>query len=337
MRQRHKGPAGHHVFRYPIYCDLQIDLQDNAYNYLMNAGYKDADYERALLQVSNLNHRILDPHPRQIHYSKEFNDTLPKGYEEALHVFETCVITGKNLQPFMSKTTLRAGYNDDALNTLGIYHFHLSIRPGDNGFVARNKYLILAVSTDSDFYMLKIADHNTDWEYDRDVYNIIFNNWPGLLNRLKLNGLTVEPLSAEEYKSARKARANVLLCINGQAYMGIGRGVVGDGSSISDVRSSDYWWNACGRVEAGLPRNSVGLVDGINQCLKDNHENGRCIDCLKLKLLWINESECTMLEKQTGLMVKELFQEGRFWVVGLRTYMTEFITEGGRIRASVLD
>lgn len=321
MRPRHKGPAGYHVLRYPLYCDLQYDLNELAITYLKAAGYEDFDPEKASLQYENLRHRLIAPHPRSVKFSDVFMSTVPKGYEKVLTTFCDCIRKGKNLQPFMSMTTLQASYRDDALNALGIYHFHLSIRPGNKGFVKRNQYLILAVVDDVSVYLLKVVSHNSPWAYDRSLYEIIYRNWPELLEPFEMKDVTgFEPhLTDKDYKAVRNAHINTALEIDGHVFFGIGMGVASDGSAVIDVQSSDYWWNLCGREELVLRDCSRELMEGVRHCLTSEWK--KRISCLELELKNIDQRRCILLEKQTDLVIRHFFAEGQFWFEGVDTMM----------------
>lgn len=223
MRERHIYGKGYAVQKYPIDMDLQYDLNDICFNKMQAANIAYPDHNNAVLQYFNLIHRQIEPRPRIVHKSDEF--VCPAGYDKALEKFEQCIRMGSNLLPFLSTKVIEADKKDDLLNSLGIWHFHLSIRPREDGFVKRNQWLILAVVTDSDFYMLKVCDHSNDyWTYDRSLNEIIERNWPELFDQYELKGITgIDDLNLDEYIQARKAHANMFYQLqDGRIIMGRG-------------------------------------------------------------------------------------------------------------------
>lgn len=305
MRPRHRFANGDMALRYPLDMDLQDDLNALCYQKMLKAHIKDINREDAVLEFYNLLHRQVEQRPRKIYKSDIFK--CPEGYEKALEYFEEYVRLGENLFPFLSDKVISADKKDDMLNALGVMHFHLSKRFRNDGFVKRSDYLILAVVTDTAFYMIKVRKHTDAWEYDRSVLDIIERNWPQLLEPYTLRGVTgVEEIpNDEQYKALRDCHTNMLYQLyDGKVVMGRGFGVATDGSSISDVRTADYWWNLCGKLEINLRENGKAIYSLFRRTGIVESE------MIKLRMLRINEHEVTMAVKNTNLLLQYLYKDG---------------------------
>ena len=199
-------------FQWSLDIDLQADYSSAVYAGLKRAGYTDADKKYAVYQYYNLLKRQIEPKPRQVMYSKEFQ--CPKEYQVALKAFEERAQNGLSLAPFQSEKIKRANYNDMLLNDWGIQHFHLSRRYRDDGFVARSQYQIFAYVTDEAMYMIQIVPHNEEDLYSRrEMVRIIRDNWPNLLKRFHIKGVTglTEKLDDHAYGEIRNANITTLL------------------------------------------------------------------------------------------------------------------------------
>ena len=121
----------------------------------------------------------------EVKYSKELLEKLPTLTEEeqsAIKDIETCLKTCKSITSYMSKDILKTSVkkSDFLLKNWNIYHLHLEKRE-EKGFY-QNPNLLFFQPQNQVVYFIDIKKHPTGetW-FDRDLLNIIFNNWPELL------------------------------------------------------------------------------------------------------------------------------------------------------------
>lgn len=300
-------------FQWSLDIDLQADYSSAVYARLKRAGYTDADKKYAVYQYYNLLKRQIEPKPRKVMYSKEFQ--CPKEYQVALKAFEERAQNGLSLAPFQSEKIKRANYNDMLLNDWGIQHFHLSRRYRDDGFVARSQYQIFAYVTDEAMYMIQIVPHNEEDLYSRrEMVRIIRDNWPNLLKRFHFKGVTglTEKLDDHAYGEIRNANITTLLELGeNEVYGMIGGGYASNGFSIESLRKADFWINTLGVFQLIVKDNAEWLGKTINQML--GREEQFCN--MAIKLLWIdNKDNVTMCETASSLILQADIKENRLRV-----------------------
>ena len=290
-------------FQWSLDIDLQADYSSTVYADLKRAGYKDADMKHAVYQYHNLLKRQIEPKSRKVVYSKEFQ--CPKEYRLALKEFEESVQNGSSLVPFQSEKITRADYNDMLLNDWGVHHFHLSRRYRDDGFVARSRYQIFAYVTDEIIYMIQIYPHNAEDLYSRrELVRILRDNWPELIERFHINGVTglTEKFDDHIYGDIRKANITTLLELGeNEVYGMIGGGYASNGFSTEAVRNADFWLNRLGVFQLVVRDNATWIGETINWAV----DRGVQVCNMEMKLLWIdNKDKVTMCEKNSRLILQ---------------------------------
>ena len=85
-----------------------------------------------------------------------------------------------------------------------------------------------------------------------ELIRIIDNNWPDLIEKHRLQGVTslAEKLDDEKYAMLRKANMSAFVEVEENKVFGlIGGGYASDGSSVEAVRTSDHWYNYIRNIE----------------------------------------------------------------------------------------
>lgn len=157
-------------------------------------GYSSLDYHKAMK-------KLIPVRPRKVYYSKEFY--CPEEYKVALNKIVSAIESGKNLLPYMSKQVIRPSKNDGLLNDWNIHHFHLNDELEKNRmFVQRSDWLLLAFVIDEAVYFLNVFSHKKPnlWTHI-ELIRIIDNNWPDLIAKNRLEGVTclTEKIDDEKY------------------------------------------------------------------------------------------------------------------------------------------
>ena len=318
MKHDTNYPPGEMIYRHPIKMNLIRDLYALAQSWLNKAGFQEVDPEKSLYQYFNVRKKVFDWHPRVVLYSDVFWNTVPDGYKQVVERIASDVRIGRNLQRYMSTKTESARYNDDALNALGIYHFHLSIRQGKNPkFVKRNKYLILAVVSETSFYFIKIVKHNSNWQYDRNLYKIIYRNWPGVLSPYIYDGeLSIDgDMDDIEYKQLRDSHVTTAISLGNKICFGIGFGVTSDGSSTQVIRTADAMYNRCALVQMIISRER-DTIENIIRSLTSSNNLGVHHD-ISIELINIWGNNFVLMDKKTRVIFAYNFKKQKFWWIGI--------------------
>jgi hypothetical protein len=299
------------IFQWSLHIDIQEDFRTRVYGDLKRAGYSDIDKDHVVYQYYNLRKRQIEAKPRKVVYSKEFS--YPPEYRVALKEFEDRVLKGQNLLPFQSEKIKEAAYSDMLLNDWGIQHFHLSRRFRDDGFVARSKYQIFAYVTDETVYMIQIYPHNAEDLYSRrELVRILRDNWPELIERFHLEGVTelVEKYDDHQYGQIRDAHISTFVELGkNEVYGMIGGGYMSNGYSTEALRNADFWMNRLAVFQKIVKDNASWIGKTINEYIGVAASYCNMI----VQLLWIdNADKVTMVETASGLIVQIDTQEN--WI-----------------------
>ncbi len=291
--------------------DLVFDMKTILYDRLVKSGYKNVDFNRAIYQYFNVLKRIILQKPRKIHKSKEF--LCPVLYNTALENFEKKVRMGETLIPFLSDKLLDASYSDRMLNDWNIYHFHLTNRFNDNGWAKRSDYELFAYVTDTDMYMIQVYKHsNSMIYYQKEIVEIIYNNWPELIERFHIKGVNslAEKYCDKQYKILRDSNISTFIELGDSLIFGmIGGGYMSDGSSGEAMRRSDFWHNRLKQVQTIIINNMHLLTQTIKQISRNDTPK------YIIKMLWIdNEKEFTFAETSCHVIIQLNIEKG-YWRV----------------------
>ncbi len=155
--------------------------------------------------------RLVRMQPRTVHVAREFK--CPPKHQAAIDVICNKVISGADLNPYLSRYLPRADYNDLLLNDWDIYHFHLglSFDRSDRLLLRGTKHLLFARVTDRDFYAIDVRDHRSFEQ--QDLLEIVHDNWPGAIQQYRIGAGTVEVSITEpsERKQLRRAGVSALV------------------------------------------------------------------------------------------------------------------------------
>lgn len=280
-------------FQYSLTIDLEEDYRQFAIDQLKEAGYKDINPEKVIYQYFNVMKRRVTSRSRKVFYSKEF--VYPEEYKKALQEFEAKVRAGADLTPYMSDKINQAGYDDLLLNDWNIQHFHLTRRFDENGRAKRSDYEIFAYVMNDAFYMIQVYHHKTrDLYWKQEMVRIIRDNWPGLIEKNHIKGITNlgEKLDDHQYREIRNACATTFVELgNGETYGMIGGGYASSGLSLQVVQRADYLHNRLVVFEKIVGENAEWICRTVNQM----NESSSFLD---VHLLWIIDADHIAMEEK---------------------------------------
>ncbi len=193
--------------------------------------------------------RRITPRPREVHFSEEVHSSLgrlvrkpdPDEEEKALEAWRTvftlrnCLVRGEEVTRFLGRGVAKATSKDGMLWDFGMHHFHLRRRLEDAGtFVQRSDYLLFAIIADDAAYFVDVRKHRDPeglgW-VRQDLLRIVHANWPALVERHELRGVTGDRLTDQEKQILRRRHANHVTEFEGKAIGPLGLGVMANGSS----------------------------------------------------------------------------------------------------------
>jgi len=218
--------------------------------------------EHALIDVTEWLLRVPCRTPRRIHLSDTLRYKILTSTElRSLDRLCFVLFNGHDFRPYLGDTTrnirerhkLKKGdfreivrarkANDLFFADWGLLHFHLGpdIRTSANR-TARSRRVLIAQLTDTDAYLVDVIPHgmgHADAWGEKTLLEAIARNWPHLLERSHLKGVSIDPnasdLEAIDRVRSREHGVNASIQINGKTIMAPGLGISTDGSSTKAV------------------------------------------------------------------------------------------------------
>lgn len=208
--------------------------------------------------------------PYEVAYSRELTAKLPTltaDEQSAILEIERRIKNCETLTPFMSKDirTLSVKKSDFLLKNWNIYHLHLE--RSDSGDSFKNPNLLFFQPKGSKVHFIDVKPHpkGSSW-FDRDLLNIVYDNWPELL--IYMDGCKpLENLPDEEMHDVLKSMVTVVDFRNGMLFP-TNLGVAASGDSGLAVRKTDRIFNNLKLWELELEKNANNIRKEIEQTLK---------------------------------------------------------------------
>ena len=202
-----------------------------------------------ITQYFEMQVRGVPPRPRRVHVSTELNDSLrylaqsPKSKAReagnmVMHI-SNLFEHGGDVRPYLSEEIRNAGFHDKCLWAYGMHHFHLqeAVQKGSK-FVKRADYLLFAIVTDTDAFLIDVREHRDPQDLlwvRQNLVETVWTNWPDIVP--KLSGVQGTKFTDEQMKELRRKNGNVVLDIDGTAIAPLGMGTTGSGNSLMCT-----WW-----------------------------------------------------------------------------------------------
>lgn len=256
-------------FMYELKLDFNEDWTRHLKKLLENAGYKTGKKDTDIhYQYFNLMNRLVEPTPRKVLVSKEFN--IPEGYEDAIQAIKVKIEKGEDINSHLSTSLLDSNYNDGLLNDWGIYHLHLgtklkkirnksSRRKGM--FVERTGPLLFMRFDKEKAYMINVMQHN-NWA-KKEVIKIIHENWPESIEKYLMKGIQLASpqLDDEAHEALRKHGITTMVQIEkDMVYMPLGGGIASNGDSTSVVMTCMRYSKLIQELELKVKNNYMNYI-----------------------------------------------------------------------------
>lgn len=254
--------------------------------YLRNTGlpacglaYDDArtPHENTMRFLNANNRRIPSQMSRAIHESREL--VIPVGHRQDYESLLELIRNGGDLKPYLSRDILKKGRpdrNDGLLNAWGIQHLHFRI--------SGTAKLLFCMITDTDVFMIQTLPHNEKHLWvDRQLLQIMHDNWPERISKGKVNCLSRENHPADKSAILRGLNANFLTTMDdGTIYLAPGGGMMASGDSQEDkmncvkIFSELPYWQSTVAQSAAEIRAALGLPTSRKLVVRMAFDNRVC-------------------------------------------------------------
>ena len=189
----------------------------------------------------------------------------PSKVEHGLALLEQRVKRGESLQPNLSTRTRFITEDraiDDLLSDWNIHHFHLG-ENRHNEIVDRTDLLLFATLTDTCFYEIAIMPHG-NW-CDKNLLEIIDYNWPELLSRFILPGVSMaQENDAEFYGILRRAHVQAPIALNsGKVLSPPGVAYATDGTPCVVIENHDKMVRLLHNLESKIENGDIDILHQI--------------------------------------------------------------------------
>lgn len=135
---------------------------------------------------------------------------------------------------YMGKGIQDASTRDGLLRDYGMHHFHLSSGLEKSGFARRSDYLLFALVSNEDAFLVDVRKHRDhdglQW-VRQDLLAIVHENWPEITSSYVMPGIKETSLTNEQRKELRRKNTNVVTTVEEVAVGLIGFGTMADGRS----------------------------------------------------------------------------------------------------------
>lgn len=289
-----------------IRMNFEEDLKEIMLNELHALGYVSSEEDglhTLLVRYLNIVRRLPPVVPWTISVSTELEKRkLPPDIREGLGLFLNRAKTGENLKPYISTRILDADFPDLMFYSWGIHHFHLGRSLDHRGFIERTDELLFAITEPETYtmYLIDVLLHLGSFT-NQDLLRIIENNWPQVLDRYTLVGVTpsFNGLADDELRKLGNAGINVALQTpGGRVLAPMGGGITTAKTSVENTIEAD-------RAKA-IVRNLQQHLEGQAKKIEEHFESNFELLPNKLQLRLISFGQTIkVIEVNTGVVIFE--------------------------------
>jgi hypothetical protein len=208
--------------------------------------------------------RRIVPQPRVIKIADDF--LCPPAHESGWQMLRDKARGGQDINSHLSKRHSSLFNLDGLLAEWGVHHFHLGTAPDlrDLDYMGRTRLLLYALVSDGAFCAINVYGHQS-FE-DSSVLESIHRNWPVMIRRYRVHGVTGGTWSQAQRRALRSKNANVFVTmIDGTVYMPISGGVMASGISAEAVRMADAWHYKIRNLQVSFEKQLNELLPTLQQ------------------------------------------------------------------------
>ncbi|WP_446935796.1 hypothetical protein [Lysinibacillus fusiformis] len=245
--------------------DLLEDLNEILNIEFEKMGYRTdkKDTHGMLTAFFNLQDKTISIKRRSVHISKELREkNIEEPYESYLKQIRNKFKNGKDINPHLSKMSVRPYQKDLLLYDWGIHHLHVNNNFDDKGFIERSDYILFFIINEDNVYFIDVTKHKLEDRTEfsqQNLLRIVKRNWPHLLTSIK--GITGEEIDDKEYKELRDGGAMSLIKVDGEVFAPMGGGYSTAKTSIVHTQKSDQIVMSLRHLEEDLKTRKSSLKE----------------------------------------------------------------------------
>ncbi len=237
--------------------------------------------------------------PHEIIRSKNFY--CPPKVIKGFSNLENIIKNGGDITPYFNRSAFDLGGFDDMFSDWGIMHFHLGDKliKGEH-LVERGDYVLFAYLHNNVVYFINIYRHG-HWA-DSNVIQEMYDNWPSMIDRYGLKGVTSIPIENKHRRVLRESGMYTPVQIkdnDGNPLITSSElGITSARTSISDTMEFINAVNALGLLQ-------LDLISKEDQIISEIQKNGFEIDGeIQLELIDFVLTELYIKEKKYNYTLK---------------------------------
>lgn len=240
--------------------DLLEDLNGILQGKLRSLGYvtQRNDTRSLLTGLINLQDKTVSIKKRNVYVSKELRiKEIENPYDDYLKQVRSKFKIGKDVNPHLSKMSLKPQKKDLLLYDWGIHHLHLNNQFDDKGFIERSDYLLFFMLKEDDVYLIDVTKHQLEDRTEfsqQNLLKIVKNNWSYLLEPFKMKGVIglSQPINDKSHSILRNSGVLTFVEIEGEVFMPMGGGISTAKTNINHTRNVDYIFDVIRDLELDL-------------------------------------------------------------------------------------
>lgn len=224
------------------------------------------DTYEILLAYVNLNLKTIKKSPRRVHYSQELvRKKLKEPYSRYLKEIEYKFRKGEDVNPYLSKGSIKINFHDHLLCDWNIYHLHLSGKRNGQ-FYNRSDFLLFFKVHEYDVYFINVYKHKMKYVFaNKELLSIVKRNWSYLIEPYRIPdimSIDINP-NSREISMLRKSGVLTLIEIDGDFYFPPGGGINTARSSALAVRKADMIYNQIRQIQEYIEQHYQDLRTDI--------------------------------------------------------------------------
>jgi hypothetical protein len=219
----------------------------------------------------NLNDKTISIKRRRVHISKELRDKeIQKPYNGYLKQIRNKFKNGKDVNPHLSKFSVKPYKKDLLLYDWGIHHLHINNEMDNKGFVERSDFILFFILNREDVYFIDVTKHKLEdrTEFSQQhLLGIVKRNWPHLLVPFKMKGITgLSPkFDDQSHSLLRSSGVATFVEVDGEVFGLMGGGISSAKTNMTHTTKADEIFRSLRKLEDNLKKRQKSLIEITNE------------------------------------------------------------------------
>lgn len=201
-------------------------------------------------------------YPVTVHESNEIKNMISNEIKGPYNTIKKRLSNGKGVAPYLSNGASKLAFDGLYLDW-NILHLHLGDLNDENCSAGRTGKTLHLMVINANVFLIKIGQHGSGAYTDLDEFKIIYNNWPCLLNVLKV--IPDQDITSDDRVKMRNCGVSSLTTFTDNV-----------GNSITAIPRQSLWYSTAktsnydlNLLDVKIPR----LIKGIVEKAKEKSQN----------------------------------------------------------------